>query len=191
MVITILANAVSRFRLLIAFSISLLFIGCGYHLLKTGEPTGIEMKSLAIPLMASASSSLGFEGDFTRFIREQFISHSKVPLVSKDKAEFVLIGKVIEINTQPLSYSSIRKEIHGETITYDETKQRRIQIILSIKLVERETGNIIWENRSMEGKSSFSLGTDPLQTRYNQRMAVRNIARALAEKIYLKSVERF
>jgi hypothetical protein len=191
MVITILANAVSRFRLLIVFSISLLFIGCGYHLRKTGEPTGIEMKSLAIPLMASTSSSLGFEGDFTRFIREQFISHSKVPLVSKDKAEFVLIGKIVQINTEPLSYSSIRKEIHGETITYDETKQRRIQIIVSLKLVERATGNIIWENRSMEGKSSFSLGTDQLQTRYNQRMAVRNIAKTLSEKIYLKSVERF
>ncbi|HOP48379.1 MAG TPA: LPS assembly lipoprotein LptE [Desulfobacteraceae bacterium] len=149
------------------------------------------MKSLAIPLMASTSSSLGFEGDFTRFIREQFISHSKVPLVSKDKAEFVLIGKIVEINTEPLSYSSIRKEIHGETITYDETKQRRIQIIVSLKLVERATGNIIWENRSMEGKSSFSLGTDQLQTRYNQRMAVRNIAKTLSEKIYLKSVERF
>ncbi len=191
MVLSIFANAVSRFRLLILFSVSLLFIGCGYHLRKTGEPTGIEMKSLAIPLMASTSSSLGFEGDFTRFIREQFISHSKVPLVSKDKAEFVLIGKIVEINTEPLSYSSIRKEIHGETITYDETKQRRIQIIVSLKLVERATGNIIWENRSMEGKSSFSLGTDQLQTRYNQRMAVRNIAKTLSEKIYLKSVERF
>ncbi len=191
MVLSIFANAVSRFRLLIVFSVSLLFIGCGYHLRKTGEPTGIEMKSLAIPLMASTSSSLGFEGDFTRFIREQFISHSKVPLVSKDKAEFVLIGKIVEINTEPLSYSSIRKEIHGETITYDETKQRRIQIIVSLKLVERATGNIIWENRSMEGKSSFSLGTDQLQTRYNQRMAVRNIAKTLSEKIYLKSVERF
>jgi len=191
MVLSIFANAVSRFRLLIVFSVSLLFIGCGYHLRKTGEPTGIEMKSLAIPLMASTSSSLGFEGDFTRFIREQFISHSKVPLVSKDKAEFVLIGKIVQINTEPLSYSSIRKEIHGETITYDETKQRRIQIIVSLKLVERATGNIIWENRSMEGKSSFSLGTDQLQTRYNQRMAVRNIAKTLSEKIYLKSVERF
>lgn len=191
MAMGVLTKRASKFSLLLVLAILPLAFGCGYNFRKTGEPTGIEITSLAIPLMSSTSSSLGFEGDFTRFIREQFISHSKVPLVSRDKAEFILVGKVVDIKTEPLSYSSTQKEIHGEIITYEETKQRRLQIILSAKLVESATGNVIWEDRAMEGKSSFSLGIDPMQARYNQRIAVRNIARALAEKIYLKTMERF
>lgn len=181
----------SGFILLLVLLILPVLSGCGYSFRKTGEPAGIEITSLAIPLMESTASTLGFEGDFSRFIREQFISHSRVPIVSREKADFVLTGKVVKIKTYPLSYSSTQKEFHGETVTYDETKQRRLQIILSAKLLESATGKIIWEDRSIEGKSSFSLGTDPVQTRYNQRVAVRNIAKSLAETIYLKSMERF
>ena len=73
-------------------SLVLLASGCGYHFRPTGNPVGLQIESLAIPLMESTSSSLGFEGDFTRFIREEFASHAKFPLVSREEASTVLIG---------------------------------------------------------------------------------------------------
>jgi hypothetical protein len=43
----------------------------------------------------------------------------------------------------------------------------------------------------MEEKAVFSVGTDPLVNRYNQRKAVREIAQILAKRIYSKTMERF
>ena len=44
---------------------------------------------------------------------------------------------------------------------------------------------------SYELTVTFAVGTDPLANRYNERNAVRQIARRLAERIYLKTMERF
>lgn len=166
-------------------------LGCGYQFRTTGEPLGIQIQSLAIPLMKSASSSLGFEGDFTRIIREEFVSHAKVPIVPKDKAQVVLIAKVYEINTEPLSYSLDQDTVQDRVVTYEVTSSRWLKIRMSAKLIYNNTGQVIWEDNVMEEKATFSVGTDPLANRYNQRKAVQAIAQSLAKRIYSRTMERF
>ncbi len=175
----------SIFNIQYSILLALLWIsGCGYHLQATRQPKGISIPSLAIPLMASPSSSLGFEGDFTMMIRKEFVSHSQVPLVSQDHAAFVLVGKVHEIKTEPLSYKITDR-------TFEVTTSRWLKIKLAAKLLDRTTGKVIWNDETMEEKASFTVDSDPLKTRYNQRRAAQRIAQLLAEKIYLKTMERF
>ncbi len=162
----------------------ILLSGCGYSLQATGKPMRINIPSMAIPLMESPSSSLGFEGDFTKMVCREFVSHSQVPLVSKESAATVLIGKVTDIKTEPLSYRVTDS-------TFDVTSSRWLKIKLEAKLVDRKTGKIIWDDPNMEEKASFSVDSDPLKTRYNQRQATKKIAQLLAERIYLKTMERF
>lgn len=169
---------VSTFFLLIFIS------GCGYNLQDARQPKGISIPSLAIPLMASPSSNLGFEGDFTTMIRQEFVSHSQVPLVSKDQAAVVLIGKVIDIKTEALSYKITDS-------TFEVTTSRWLKIKLAAKLLDRTTGKVIWNDDKMEEKASFTVSSDPLKTAYNQRRATKMIAKLLAERIYLKTMERF
>jgi len=176
---------VSSFKLQASILLALLLVsGCGYNLQATKQPKGISISSLAIPLMGSPSSSLGFEGDFTMMIRREFVSHSQVPLVSRDQANFVLIGKVCDIKTEPLSYKTSNS-------TFEVTSSRWLKIKLSAKLLDRTTGKVIWNDEQMEEKASFAVNSDPLKTAYNQRMAVKAIAQLLAEKLYLKTMERF
>ena len=165
--------------------------GCGYHFRGTGNPVGLQIESLAIPLMESTSSSLGFEGDFTRIIREEFASHAKFPLVSREKASTVLIGKVYDIKTDPYTYNLTQTMIAGEKTSYSTTSARWLKIKLDVKLVDRTTGKVIWHDKKMEEETTFAVGTDPLTNRYNEKRAVQEIARTLAERIYLKTMERF
>ena len=158
--------------------------GCGYHLQATNAPKGISIPSMAIPLMSSPSSSLGFEADFTMMIRKEFVSHSQIPLVSKDRAAFVLVGDVRQIKTEPLSY----RVTDG---TFEVTSSRWLRIRLAAKLVNRATGEAVWEDETMEEKAAFTVDSDPLRTRYNQRKAAQRIAQLLAERIYLRTMERF
>ena len=162
----------------------ILAAGCGYTLQATGKPMQLTITSMAIPLMESPSSDIGFEGDFTKMIRREFVSHSQIPLVSKEKAAAVLIGKVTNIKTEPLSY-----RVTDET--FDVTSSRWLKIRLEAKLVDTHTGKVIWNDPNMEEKASFAVDSDPLKTRYNQRRATKKIAQLLAERIYLKTMERF
>jgi hypothetical protein len=168
-----------------------MFMGCGYHFRATGQPIGIRISSLAIPLVTSTSSSLGFEGDLTRIIREEFISHSKIPLVPEREAAAVLVGSVYEIKTEPLSFSLDQKTVDGQVTTHEVTDTRWLKIKLDARLLDKITGQAIWENRSMEEKAVFSVTTDPLANRYNKRKALQEIAESLAKRIYAKTMERF
>ena len=179
--------------ILTSLSILLLFcIGnCGYGLRDTRAPIGKNIKALAIPLIESTSSSAGFEADITRVIRQEFASHSKIPLVPVEDASAVLICKVYEIKTEPLNYALQQNTVQGQVTTHEVTSSRRLKITLYAKLVDKTSGKVIWEDNGMQDKAAFLLGTDPLTTRHNERTALQEIARRLANRIYLKTMERF
>ena len=165
--------------------------GCGYHLRATGEPMGIKIESLAIPLMTSTSSYKGFEADFTRIIREEFISHAKVPILPEDRAQVILTGRIYETRFQPLTYNLQQQTVGGEVTTHETTSSRRMKISLDVQLTDRATGKVIWHEKSLKEEASFMVGADPLANRFYQQQALQKISRRLAKRIYLKTMERF
>ena len=166
-------------------------MGCGYHFRATGEPMGIQLESLAIPLVSSPSSSPGFEAVFTRIIREEFISHGKVPLLAADKAQAVLKGSITDIRTDPVSFESREQMVMGTAKTYSVTASRLLRVRLDMRLEHRESGKVVWREPAMEERATFAVGTDPLSTQFNQQQALEQIARRFAKRIYLKTMERF
>lgn len=174
--------------LLILFFFS---VGCGYHFRATGEPLGMRYESLAIPLIGSTSSEMGVEADFTEIIREEFISHGKVPIVASESAQTVLIGKLYDFQAEPLSYLFQQQTVYGHVVTHEVTHGRRLKVKLDIRLTDRATGKVIWHEKAMEEKAAYLVERDPLVTINNQRQALREIARRLSKRIYLKTMERF
>lgn len=168
-----------------------MFLGCGYHFRADGRPLGIKIQSLAIPLIESTSSKIGFEADFTRIIREEFISHAKVPLVRRENAQAVLTGRVYDLRTEPLTYNIQEQTVRGQLTTHEVTNRRRLRIKIDIRLTEIGSGEVIWHEKAMEERASFIVENDPLANRFNQQQALKRIARRLAKRIYLKTMERF
>lgn len=167
------------------------FTGCGYQMRATGEPLGIGLESLAIPLVESTSSYLSFEAIFTTIIRNEFISRGRVPLVPLEKAQMSLIGKIYEIKTDPLSFDTRKVEINGTTFSYSTTNSRRLTVKLEMKMVEQKSGKVIWHDKNMEEKSTFAVGAEPLINRENEKKALEVISRNLAVRIYNRTMDRF
>ena len=179
------------FTVSLLVSLLLLAPGCGYQFRPTGEPVGIEIESLAIPMFRSTSVEKGFEAEFTRVLREEFASHGKVPLVSEEKARFLLTGRVYDIWTDPVSYSYQEQTIRGHSGIYEETNRRRLRLRVEVSLVERDTGRVVWQEKAMETRMSYAVSADPLETRYEEQLALERIARRLAKRIYMMTMERF
>ncbi len=178
--------------LTVFIAIIAILMGCGYHFRARGKPVGIELKSIAIPLMTSTSSDLGFEADFTGIIRQEFISHAKVPILSHNEAQTVLTGHIYDIQTEPMSFQRLRYETTGQQpIGYRITDSRYLKVKLDVRFVDKTTGKTIWHESAMEEKARYSLTPDPLANRHNQQQALLTIARVMAKRIYLKTMERF
>jgi hypothetical protein len=168
-----------------------LLLGCGYRFRATGEPLGIQLESLAIPLVPSPSSNLGFEAVFTRIIREEFISHGNVPLLPADKAQALLKGSITDIRTDAVSFESREVTVRGRATTYSVTASRLLRVRLDMRLIERESGKVVWREPAMEERATFAVSPDPLVTRFNREQALEKIALRFAKRIYLKTMERF
>ena len=168
-----------------------LTLGCGYHFRAAGKPIGVSLESIGIPLFSSTSSFMGFEGEFTRVVREEFIRHSRVRIESKDNAQAVLSGRIYSLKTEPLAYTITQSTIHGFSSTDEVTRSRTLKIGLDVKLTDTGTGKIIWQDSNLTGKADYTVSADPLTDRYNQRQALISIAQDLATKIYARTMERF
>jgi hypothetical protein len=165
--------------------------GCGYHFRPTGEPIGTSLDSLAVPLMTSTSAEPGFEATFTKVIRDEFISHARVPLLPAEEAHFTLVGRIHNIWTDPQSYDFLEQTIQGDTIVNYQTNRRRLRLRLNVSLVERATGKVVWREEAMEGRASYDVTADPLVNQQNKMLALERIARRLAQRIYMRTMERF
>lgn len=165
--------------------------GCGYQLRAPGEPVGWSIQSLSVPMMTSTSSVVGFEHDFTKIVRDEFIGRAKVPLLAQEHAQYLLVGHVHDIRSEPMSYSFLERDVRGHRVTFDETNRRRLRLALSVSLVEKATGEVVWREDLMETRGSYDYGADPLVNQYNERLALERIARRLAQRIYARTMERF
>ena len=164
---------------------------CSYHFQQTGKPQGLQISSIAVPMVKSPASTLGFEGDFTRVIREEFIDHSGLPVVSKENADAVLEIRITRIGSDPLTYDVTQNTVQGRTFNYATTSSRWLWLRMDARLVDRASGRILWDQRGVTDKALYSVSTDPLETRYNRTLAVKTIARNLAKRVYAQTMERF
>ncbi len=181
----------SLISLILINIICMLYAGCGYQFRADGNPVGLDIKSIAIPIILSTSSERDFEADFTRTIREEFISHAGIPIVDEDRADVILSCRVYEIKSEPLTYDSVRQNINGRVYTHETTGSRRMMIQMEAKLVERVSGKIIWHETAMKEEVSYNVSDDPLIARHNQQKAVSKISGLFAERIYMMTMERF
>lgn len=164
---------------------------CGYGFRAKGEPIGIAIDSLAIPLFESTSTERGFEAEFTEAIRDEFITHAKVRIVSAEQAGTILKGRISLIATQPMSYNTVRQSVGDRVVSYEADGTRKMIVKLDITMTDKATGKIIWHDTSMEEETDFKISGDPLQDRYSKDQAIKNIARLMAKRIYLNTMERF
>jgi hypothetical protein len=164
---------------------------CGYRFRAEGEPVGIDIPSLAVPMIESSASEKGFEADFTTVLRNEFISHGRVPIKSKDQAKMILQVQVYEVTTQPLTYDSTRSEVSGRRVIHEVTGSRRLTVRLSASLIDSITGNAVWSEPSITEEASFDITSDPLINRKNQRDALLKIARIVSGRLFNMTMERF
>ncbi|MFP3929157.1 MAG: LPS assembly lipoprotein LptE [Desulfobacteraceae bacterium] len=165
--------------------------GCGYQMRADGRPVGVKIRSLAVPMISSTSSDLAFESDFTRAMREEFMHNARVPIRPTEEAHMVLTGHVRSIRTEAVSFDSDRQLIEGKEYIYSTTSSRRIRVEFDAEMVDRDTGKTVWSEAGLSKERRFSVSDDPLVTEKNQRRALRMIAEDLAERVYLKTLDRF
>ena len=161
-----------------------LMTGCGYTLVGQGNLPD-HIKTIAIPVFENTTLEEGIEQSITNAAVQEFVRGGKVKLVSEDKADAVLTGKIISYKTEGVQYQNVDDKT--EITTY------KLTVAVNVELKDLVNDTVLWKSDGLSEDQDYEGG--PLigatEEKDNESEALSVIAKDLAGKIRTLSTEGF
>ena len=159
--------------LIICFTVALLF-GCGYSFAPKGENVDNRIQKVYVESFDNKTAQAEIENYVRTAFINQFIQNSRLKIVgSAESADAIVKGKILNLNTSPLSYGS-------NSLVAEE----RATIILELSFQENESGKIIWSSKNMTGFVDYTLSDDINLLSPTRKQALIKLANDMAEKAF-------
>jgi len=159
--------------LIICFSVALLF-GCGYSFAPKGENIDNRIQKAYVESFENRTAQAGIENYVRTAFINQFIQNSRLKIVeSAESADAIVKGKILNLNTSPLSYLS-------NALVAEE----RTTIILELTFLEYESGKTIWSSKNITGTFDYTLSDDINLLPATRKNAFIKLANDMAEKAF-------
>ena len=123
---------------------------------------------MAIPVFENKTLEPIVEEELTPVVIREFLRDSRIEVVSRSQAGLVLQGSVTSYKESPLSFDQDQNVL-----------EYRIIVITHLILV-RQSSEILWE-RDITESAEYRASSDVMSTRVAKLLALREIARNLAQ----------
>jgi hypothetical protein len=127
-----------------ALVITVLAAGCGYHLAGTGTTVPAGAHTVSIALFQNHTREHGLEVRVRRAIEDEFRRRGSLRIVPHPEGDLVLSGSVRRFASVPVAFSAT-----------DEAVQYQSVVQVSVRLVERESGRVLFENKTLQESQDF------------------------------------
>ena len=130
-----------------------LLSSCGYHVGGKADLVPKSIQTIAIPAFANASIRYKLTDELPRDIAREFLARTRFKIENDaNLADAVLNGTVNSVATFPTIYDPI------------SGKATSVQVIvqMSITLVERATGRVLYSNPSLQAKQNFDIAASTI-----------------------------
>ena len=124
-------------RVLISAGLSLLFTlcsSCGYRLANKNLGAG-EGRTIAVPTFTNKTTTYRIEQRMTEAVRQELLRRTRFKVVPETSGDFVMAGEVIGYVAVPVIFNQ-----QGRGSAY------RIVVDLNVRLMEMQTGKVIFQN---------------------------------------------
>lgn len=158
---------------LLVFSICLFFISCGYGLEKAVSPLPSNIKTVAIDRVRNPSVKKGLSSLFLDELSRQFTTSKFLTIANLDQAHSILRVNIVSVRVEGATLTNITK-----------TSSRLVIITVNGNLKENRTGKTLWKSGELTARRTYVVDADPIITEMNEELALKSVARDLAEKIH-------
>ena len=177
---------------------------CGYHLSGTGTTVPESARTIRIALFTNHTRETGLEVRLHRAVEDEFRRQGTLRVVTEGDADLVLSGTIRRFTSVPVAFSAT-----DEAVQYQGIMQ------VSLRLTERESGHVLFENKLLQESQDFGAVSGVVITssphfqrgtidardlpdltnvqigEARRREAQRNLIELLARDIYLQAMEGF
>ncbi len=120
---------------------SLLDIGCAYTTKVSLDP---RYQTVAVSGFYNKSSEYDFQAPLTNALIRKFINDGRLKVVKPGEADLLIEGVVLDYKRKGLTYD-----------VKDETTQFLIVVTAGVRVIDQQTGKVLWQEPMMVGESSY------------------------------------
>ena len=159
--------------LIICVSCTFLF-GCGYSFTSRGESIDNRIQKVYVESFDNKTAQAEIENYVRTAFINQFIQNSRFKIASSaEGADAVVRGKILNLNTSPLSY--IKDGLAAE---------ERAAVIIEVIFQDNSNGKVIWSANNMTQSVDYKLNEDINLLSATRKQALMKLANDLAEKAF-------
>ncbi|HAR49202.1 hypothetical protein ER57_14850 [Smithella sp. SCADC] len=154
--------------------LSACLFGCGYSFTSRGESIDNRIQKVYVESFDNKTSQAEIENFFRTAFINQFIQNSRFRIVSSSEdADAVVRGRILNLNTSPLSY--IKNGLAAE---------ERAAVIIEVVFQDNSNGKVIWSANNMTQSVDYKLNDDINLLPATRKQALMKLANDMAEKAF-------
>jgi len=187
-----------------ALAVAMLVAGCGYRLAGTGTNVPKTARTISIEGFRNASREKGLEIELQRAIEQEFRRRGDLEVVDPGEGDLVLTGSIRRFWSNPVAFSATLEAVQFQS-----------NLLVSLKLSERATKTVLYQNPGLTETTDFGALTgtvvaasprfqeDTINARdlvnftnvqigeSRRRAALSQLIEQTAREVYLYTVEAF
>jgi outer membrane lipopolysaccharide assembly protein LptE/RlpB len=173
------------FYIVAAIVLALLSVlaSCGYRFTPVGGVVPEGMKTIAVPVFINGTNEPFVDTELTQAVVDEFLFDGRLKVVSLERADIVLRGKVIKFDLAALSYTA---DSH--------VQQYMVNMSVNVSIEDAKSKKILWQE---EGLSSVFVSSYPVAlgditaTKIAKESAVKKVCRDIATTLRSRVLEGF
>jgi len=170
----------TRLRALAA--VLLLATGCGYHVAGRGDLIPSHIGTIAIPAFGNATTRYRLTESLPLAIGREFLSRTRYRVTAEpEQADAVLTGTVVSYVSAPTVFDPDSGRAFGI----------QVNVALNVRLVERETGTVLFERTGMQVQDRYEISVDQAAYFDESDAALDRISAVVAENVVSAVLEDF
>ena len=156
--------------------------GCGYHVAGHTDLLPKTLHTIYMPAWGNASIRYKLTDSLPQDIAREFIAKTKYQIVTKpDHADAVLTGTVLRFNANPSIFDPATAR----------ASVVEAEVAMAVKLTDRATGKVLWENNWMTFKQRYEISTTPTTYFDESSPALVRLSREVARNVVSAILSNF
>lgn len=155
---------------------------CGYHVAGKADLLPDTVRTISVPAFSNATIRYKLSDLMPQAIAREFLTRTRYRVVSDpNQADAVLRGSVINYNNYP-------------TIFDPDTQRANVAelfVTLQVSLVERETGNVLFQRPSFQVRERYQISPDAAEYFEESNFALQRASREVARELVTALLENF
>jgi hypothetical protein len=154
------------------------------------------LKVIAVPSLENRTNSYRVEQRMTEAVVREFLARTKYRIVStEESADAVLHGEITSLETSPVVFDTTPMPNSPTNPNLSTATARVTTMLLSVhlkvRLEERETKKILYQNDDYLFREAYEVSTDPATFFDEQSPALDRMAKDFASRLVADVVENF